>query len=213
MCFLNFFKRTQKQKWEILLLLKIIEQLPEEYKILAEPINEGYPTAVMLGLGGERRRVTFVISKIFSDRYFQQEPNNYTISNIDVFDTISNKFLKYTFSVYCGLVTMYQIESDKKFFIDINQINVSKFLRKDFIAKDFNAIKLLLTKEELTLINPSQVYIVELNGVEYYHLKDTYDGDFIGIDIDKNVYHVTHDPPETVKLEKTLFDALSGNYE
>jgi hypothetical protein len=49
---------------------------------------------------------------------------------------------------------------------------------------------------------------VKLRGSLYYHLRDLEDGDFIGIDADKIIYKITHDPFEIIPLNETLEQLL-----
>lgn len=76
---------------------------------------------------------------------------------------------------------------------------------------EFDAIKHLLNEEELLLIDPVDVYEVELDGKIYYHVRELEDGDFIGIDDKKNIYKLTHDPYEIMLLNKPLVEVLKAD--
>ena len=54
---------------------------------------------------------------------------------------------------------------------------------------------------------------VILEGKTYYHLMDLADGDgdFIGMDLKKRVYLITHDPFEIKLLDKPLREILEKN--
>ena len=54
---------------------------------------------------------------------------------------------------------------------------------------------------------------MSLNGKTYYHVQDITDGDgdFIGIDADKNVYEFRHDPFEITLLTEPLETILKNN--
>ncbi|MEY3451193.1 MAG: hypothetical protein RL711_1019, partial [Bacteroidota bacterium] len=49
---------------------------------------------------------------------------------------------------------------------------------------------------------------LDLKGKTYYHLKDIEDGDFLGIDIHKNIYKITHDPFEINLQKNELINVL-----
>lgn len=76
---------------------------------------------------------------------------------------------------------------------------------------EFDAIRHLFNEEELSLIDPIDVYEVELEGKIYYHVRELEDGDFIGIDDEKNVYKLTHDPYEITLLNKSLVEVLKAD--
>ena len=61
----------------------------------------------------------------------------------------------------------------------------------------------LLTKQELANINENDIYASNLNGKDYYHLKELEDGDFIGIDTDNHIYLIAHDPFEIKNIERS----------
>ena len=66
----------------------------------------------------------------------------------------------------------------------------------------------MFSEEEKSLISPSEVYSIFIEDKEYFHIRDLEDGDFIGIDKDKVVYKITHDPMEVKRLEKELLEVL-----
>ncbi|WP_162842699.1 hypothetical protein [Mucilaginibacter pineti] len=49
-----------------------------------------------------------------------------------------------------------------------------------------------------------------MDGKVYFHIKDLEDGDFIGIDSDKIIYKITHDPCEIIPLPESLKTVLNG---
>lgn len=94
---------------------------------------------------------------------------------------------------------------------DLNSIKVEN-LNVEYLGEDeFLEIKHLFNADELQLINPSEVYEVELDGKLYYHLKDIGDGDFIGIDKEKRIFRITHDPYKVLQLDSDLNNVLKDN--
>ena len=73
---------------------------------------------------------------------------------------------------------------------------------------EFDDIKHVFNGEELAIIDKEDVYEVELNGTIYYHLQELEDGDFIGIDQNKKIYKITHDPFEITELKGALAEIL-----
>ena len=69
----------------------------------------------------------------------------------------------------------------------------------------------MFNHEEISLLNTSDIYKIELNGKIYYHLKDLEDGDFIGIDTQKNIYLITHDPFK-IALQDNDLNYYLNNY-
>lgn len=76
------------------------------------------------------------------------------------------------------------------------------------VTEDFDRIAHVLTQEERMAISASDIYSVRIEGKEYFHLMDLEDGDFIGIDIGKNVYRITHDPVNVTWLDDTILNSL-----
>ena len=68
----------------------------------------------------------------------------------------------------------------------------------------------VFSRMELDLLNPSEVYEVELDGKTYYHIQDLEDGDFIATDKEKRVYSITHDPFEVTLLSEDLLGYLKS---
>jgi hypothetical protein len=53
-----------------------------------------------------------------------------------------------------------------------------------------------------------EIYAVFIGNIEYSHIKELEGGNFIGIDKNKVIYNITHDPMEIVKIDKTLTEVL-----
>lgn len=132
----------------------------------------------------------------------------FDLKNIEIFDKTSQSYLKYTIGCASGMIIGYSIDADSNFDIDVTRVKVDKFYRKDDIPENFDYLKTIFSSAEWKLVNPSDIYEIELDNRIYYHLMDLEDGDFIGIDQEKHVYKITHDPFGIKLLDKSLIQLL-----
>ena len=70
-------------------------------------------------------------------------------------------------------------------------------------------VKTLLSPDDQKLINWSSAFEVEINGKQFYHLRDLNDGDFIGMDADGLFYEIHHDPLEVIGLDGNLSEVFA----
>ena len=107
----------------------------------------------------------------------------------------------------------YSITGATEYVIDVTNINVDHFKRQTLFYEDYQKIEGSLTDSERDLLNPGDVYEIKLEGKTYYHLMDLADGDgdFIGMDLKKRVYLITHDPFGIKLLDKPLREILEKN--
>lgn len=193
----NFFfkskETTSLKQWEKDLLVKTLKLLGNDYSLYEEQITSGIIESVRINkLNSNFKR--FRLNVKLLNKFENKKGRSFFLHNIKVFDNISNKCFGLSLDFGFGLILGYSINEPLNFNPEIEVINVDFIYKTYYGEDDFNKIKYLLSKEELLLINPSEVYELDLMGKIYYHLKDIEDGDFLGIDINKNVYEITHDP-------------------
>lgn len=197
----GLFKRTKIEDWEIQLLKSVISKLPNEYSHLINQINDGLLRNVMLDASDIPGYASFGFHHEIFKKYDKRQERDFKLTNIKVYDNKSSDFMDYEIYVASGTINGYSLVGNKKHNIDLNKIDVSKF-KKIFIGEsNYEQIASFFSEIENSLLNPSEIYPVSVNDIEYFHLKDIGDGDFIGIDKRNNVYKITHDP-----LEATLID-------
>lgn len=199
----GLFKRTQVEDWEKTFLINVFSQLPNytRYKV---QIKEGLLSRVMID--SRDNYVGFSYNPDLSSKFENRKERSFKIVNIEVFSITNNKFITAEIYLAGGLVCGYTL-SNPKDKIDLLRIKTDNF-KIEFLDDETDILNKLLNKEELSLINPSDFYEVNLNNKLYYHIKDEEDGDFIGIDNEKKVYMITHDPMEITPLNKSLIEVL-----
>lgn len=208
----GFFKRTKIEAWEIALLSGVIEKLPKEYASLTDQIKDGLLRGVLVGVSDIPEYVAFTFNSNVLKKYDKVNDRDYKITNIKVYDAKTSSFLPYEIYISSGTISGYSLGGGKSKKIDLNRIDVLGF-KKQFIGEfDYERILSVLNENEKSRINPSDVYPVFVGDKEYFHIKDLEDGDFIGIDIEKNVYKITHDPLRVSTLNKKIVDVLSEDY-
>lgn len=208
-------KRRNVEQWELDLLINTLRKLPVEYRFLIDQVETGLLKRVLTGLGDLPHWKTFGFNPEVVNKYDKPREPSFDLTNIFVFDKISNGYLEYMIGCASGMIIGYSINSDEGFDIDVTDINTQHFQKKMIASNDYFRIKQLFTPGEQKLINPSDVYEVELNRKKYYHLMDIKngDGDFIGMDINKNIFLITHDPSEIKQLNSPIEQILSGNID
>ncbi|MEM6360290.1 MAG: hypothetical protein AAF731_09375 [Bacteroidota bacterium] len=207
----GFFNRTKIKQWEIDLLEKVFESLNQNYSSFKSQVKEGLLTGVRLYPEDKSNYVGFKYNPGIAEKYLDDTARDYAIKGVQVFDKKQSKYIDFIIHVTHGLICGYSTpESDTPKF-DIGKLKVPEVKNVYEENPDFEQIKNLLSGSEHNLLNPSEVYKVELEGKIYYHLKDLEDGDFIGIDDKKRVYQFTHDPYEIKFLSVDLESVLSNN--
>lgn len=205
----QLFKRTKIQPWEIELLKNVLKRLQEEFDVYIDHINQGLYRSVLIGLSDIPGYVGLSYHPEIYEELHQPDGRNFRLEGISVFDIISGEYLNYTIYFSHGLINGYSITGAKKVKIDVQKIDTHevKLVFRDNV--DFNRLKKILAPNELKLINPDDVYVVILDDKEYFHLTDIEDGDFYALDIEKNIYKITHDPYHIDKIDISLSDLLN----
>ena len=204
----GLFRRTKIEAWETDLLRNTLKKLPAEYHHFEKQIDEKLFRRVLTGLSDLPGYVAFSFNPQVFEKFSKQKEPNYKITGIKISDKKSFKNLDYTIYISNGIINGYSIEGAQKFDIDLQVINVENFKIEYYTNKDYEELAESLTISESKLINQDDIYKVTLEDKVYYHIKDLEDGDFIGMDKEKNIYKLTHDPYEIVKLDCTLKEAL-----
>lgn len=204
----GLFKRTKIADWEIRLLKNTIQQLPPVYNYLEAQINDGLLKGVLIGLSDLPGYVAFTYNGGLSKRFERKKEKGYRLTGIKVFDKRSQTYLDYNIYVSTGTINGYSITGATKFDVEPDNIDISNFKKVYRKNADYSKIEPYLIAQEKKIINSDEVYEVVLNNKTYFHIKDLEDGDFIGIDYEKNVYEVRHDPFEIKYIDSNLFDVL-----
>lgn len=200
MTMLGLFKCTKLESWETELLLRTLEKLPHEFSEYRKQIDAGLFKGVLIGYGDIPGYVGFSFDPSAYERFENRNGRNFKVTNIKVFDSVSGHDLNYEIYFAFGVIVGYVIGS-KKVKIDTKRVDTASFTKVFLDTRDYDRLTAFLSKDELRRINPADVYSVQLNGKEYFHLKDTGDGDFIGIDSQGILYEISHDPFQIKPIE------------
>jgi hypothetical protein len=210
--FWKIFKKRRSKEDDINLMRAVCSQLSQKYSYLKNQIDEAIIIEVKLDKKDKFRENKFREFKLDVDllnKYENRNISDFFIENIISRHKISNNKILISLYIADGLLMGYYVNIDDieqidLKYIDVNHINI-KYLDND------NPIIKILNKEELSFINKSDFYEVELDDIKYYHILDLEDGDFIGIDDKKNVYKITHDPYEIKLLSSDLLTILKSD--
>ena len=203
----RFWKKKSKDvPYEKELLVNVCHKLYDRFPFLYEQLKAGI--VYNIKIEDNKRKIQFDIDVL--NKYENKMGRYFAIENIEIYDSQGNVTLMYIHVGY-GIIISYGFDNPIFYHACISNVNVQNIRIVYF--DDDEQINQLLTKQELARINPADVYELELEGFgTIYHLIDVADGDFIGIDKNKNIYLVTHDPYEIRKLNGSLIEILE-NYQ
>lgn len=205
----NLFRRTKVENWELELLANVFSRLPNDYSAYEKQIEMGLVKGVLLSDHPFPNYVNFTydpkIAKSFEDR----NGRFFCLKGIEVFDKSLNTWSNLEIYMISGLVCGYCTPTSGKFRPDTDMIRLTGFRKVYLDGYELETMREFLDQSEIDLINPSEFYEVPLEGKTYYHVTDLEDGDFIGLDREKNVYRITHDPYEIKLLEGGIHKNLS----
>ena len=205
----NFFKR-KKEDWlpEKQMLIGILAILPDQFKFLKDQVNDG----LILGLRRSDSVIPNYYKVVFNvdilNKYEDKDKGYFRLTGPEVLDLNSNKYSKVDIYFYSNILQGFSTPMIKEIRPEVQNIRLRSYYLQSLESDDYERSKTFLDKAALPKINPNDVYEITLNGKTYYHLKDLEDGDFIGIDEEKRVYKITHDPYEFVELSGSLADIL-----
>lgn len=206
------FGLFKSKKWvkqvETELLSKVFQMLPGDYEHYSEQIDAGMVTR------GKREGIRFPDSVRFYydtpllNQYERKSERCFLLRGIEVFDKSTNSWVEFIVECGYGIVMGYATPASAEFAPDRSKIRLNGF-RKQYLDEDqVETMKEFLDASEIEVINPSEFYEVELEGKTYFHIAELDDGDFVGIDRDKNVYKITHDPFEISRLPGSIQQVL-----
>ncbi|WP_156305447.1 hypothetical protein [Sphingobacterium endophyticum] len=183
---------------------KVIEKLPVEFVYLQKQIKERIIRGSIPDPTFIPQFVRFLYHHDVFKKYNDENLRHYKITGIKVSDLITGSIFCYSIYVIGGVLNGYTLEGTKNKKIILGEIDILQF-KIDYLYEDnLDPIKELVDESILNLITPSEVYLIELECVNYFHLRDLEDGDFLGIDDKGNFYVFKHDPLGINLIEKEI---------
>ncbi|MDV3856746.1 hypothetical protein CMT42_16465, partial [Elizabethkingia anophelis] len=193
----NFFKKnkksTQLNDWEKDLLLQVLSDLGKMYKQYTDQIKDGIIEGVRFN-DAMPNYTGFCLNVKLLNKYEKKSQTPYILSNIFILNKNTGSSESLCIHLGFGLVLGYEVKNRNTFNPDFSKIDIHEIKISNETSKEFEEIKKLFSNDELRYINISDVYSLVLQNKKYYHLMDLEDGDFIGIDENKCIYKITHDP-------------------
>ncbi len=205
----NLFKKNNKELLakEKALMSAVFLALGEEYSYIANQLSDNIISGI------NESNVPFPNYKKFSlnsnvlSKYENRYGRYFVIQGIKIFDFNTKEYVELKINIGFGLLLGYATPGIKMFNPDLTNIDLGGLSLRFFAEEDTTKVK-LFTKEEWSLLNPNEVYEVEINGKKYFHILDLEDGDFIGIDEKRNIYKITHDPFLITPINKRIIEIL-----
>ena len=205
----GLFKKKRDFKMEAALMKAIFSRL-EGFDYIIKQLDEGIITGSRLLKEPFPNFIQFSLDVKLLNKYEDRLGPYFTVKGITVFDTKSVATVELQIQISHGLIFGFEPQISKLESPDFETINTSGYRIEYFENPDFDQIKKLLTEEEIKLINPNDVDVLELKGNNYYRIAELDNSDFIGMDLDKKIYKITHDPYEIVELQDSLKEILEN---
>ncbi|WP_430901833.1 MULTISPECIES: hypothetical protein [unclassified Paraflavitalea] len=199
----GFFKKSTSIDIEIKLLSSLVNILPVKYSELAKQIDGDLFKEKYHQMKPVRNYVGFIYKPGKSKLFENRKKRSAILRGMQVFNIAENNFADIEIYLSGGLIAGYATPNTSRFIPDSNNVRMKLFHCEYMDDLDTQEMG-FFSAEELAFINPSDIYEVELNGKLYYHIFDFEDGDFIGVDREKRVYKVTHDPYEITLINGEL---------
>ncbi|MNN62306.1 hypothetical protein D3C81_1775950 [compost metagenome] len=142
-------------------------------------------------------------SVAFYKEFENELVENFKVEGLVIGDLGKNRnievILYFADDIFLGYSTDLQ---EGSFQFDDQKINISQVKKKLWGNEGNSIVKNILTAKELKLVNLGDIYISNINGKDYYHLKELEDGDFLGFDQDGVFFKLTHDPFYIQKIDR-----------
>lgn len=196
----GLFKRTALKEWELTLLKSVLIKLPVEYEIYLKQISEEIFKGVLIGYSDIPDYVAFSLNPEVYEKFYKPNGRNFKLQDIQFRDLNTNQIFNYSIFFSYGIINGYSIDKVPKSGFEL-EVDLTYLKTVNLDNVDYNKLAKILNSLEIKNINPADVYITNINGTEYFHLKELEDGDFIGMDENKNFYEITHDPFEIKQLK------------
>ncbi len=206
---LGLFKRKNITAIERDVLKNIFNELGGEYLVFSRQVEEGLLKRVFFQSTPFKNYVGFEYDPIIASKYEDKKGPYFVIRGIKIFDIKSSAFVDILIYIAFGLIVGYSTPELEKPEFDPAKIKAENYNKHFFGNKDYDRLSKELNDAERKLINSADVYTVEVGGKILYHVKDLQDGDFIGMDLNRKIYKVTHDPFEVAELNGGLLEMLS----
>ena len=206
---MKFFKKHKTKNIEksiaFEVLSKICEKIKDDFNYLYLQFEEGIVSNVSEVSSYKKGYRNFIFNLPILHKYEKREEENFIIDDIYISD-IENKKYKISVDITRGVFSGYLIEVDDIRRIDTTTIDVENLKIKSYE----NNFSKLFNNEELKYLNLNSIHEVVLENKTYYYLFNLEDGDFIGMDADKKVYEITHNPYEVILIDNNLLTFLKS---
>jgi len=206
----GLFSGSSKAQWEVQLLREVLNLIPAT---ISKPLLAQLDAGVIKGVrhnasdipGCSSFKYDMNALKAFED----ETVPDYTITDIFMGQKKeSAERLCYSIFVSSGLLSGYSLVPE----VSVSNVEIGTIDCKEFRLETkmdnpaFAELRTIIKGSLLNQVNPSSVYLVNVNGSDYFHVRDFDDGDFIGVGYDGALYKVTHEGPSVTRLPNSISD-------
>jgi len=201
----SFLKKNINKEQELLLLESICSMLPPKFSFLSNQLEDGIVGRIVLNDKPIKGYHMVVYKGDVVAKYERTQEKSYKLTGIKVFNLSRGSYVEICIYIVSNLLAGYHYCTSETVTPDVTRLNITSLSIRYMQELDLSSI---LTTQELDKIHKNEVYEVELQGRVYYHIKDIGDGDFIAIDVERNIYKITHDPMLITNQSGLLIDLL-----
>ncbi len=196
---LNLFRKVKTE--DIVSIIKeALSVLPNDYAYLLSALNDGVIKGYRKNTCIDENYIEFYYNHEVYKRYINEKSDNFQIANIKLFCANTQAYESVTIFVVAGLVSGIILDFNKKSKFDVSKIDVSNIVKVFQENEDFDKLDDVLDEHDKSLIAKSHVQMVEIDNNVYFSIKLLDDGDFIAINLSKELFHITHNPFEVKEI-------------
>ena len=204
----RFFKRPKMQPWLVPLLQQCMTAVAAEHPGFVAQLTDGLVAGTFPGQSDMPGYTGLRFNPDVHDKYFEQQGPNFYFDGISVLDVLSGTRVPVRIYAVHGVLIGLQHPTVQKLEPDLNSVSTIA-IRQVMVENDaVKHLKQLLSSAEFGLLNPADVYEVELDGALYFHALPLEDGDFMGYNATGQLVKATHDPFEIVLMPGSIADYL-----
>jgi hypothetical protein len=191
---------------------QVFIQLPKEFHFLKTGLDNGVYIRFSVNRSMKKDNYSISFDSLQSDKLMLKK-KNFELNNINILE--DKKIYPLNLTIYDGLWIGFEINKNifdfNKFEVDLSsltksEINSPSNAKIDGLMSGLNSDKL-----DLTSYN-----VLDVGGEKYFIIKDIEDGNYIGIDINGNVFGLIHAPYKIELINKSLVqfvnDVNSGEF-
>ncbi len=216
----GLFKKNSVTDEDLNFLKLIVSLIPEKYSYLSQQINRNFLVSKEPNSLGDPGTYVFSSDEKLGEKYFIHSlPNFFIIKGIKVYNKKLSEFEEIELHVHYGTLIGFKLLSKYKD-LDLEKIDISDIKEKlfnDDVKEKLDKLLSNYSENELSFLDIYDAFKMEVEGNEYYMVKNLGDGNYLSVNTQGVVFGMIHDPYEIELLFKDfdvfLHAVQSGTFD